>query len=152
MGAMNRSFPINFVGVIFFHNNDKWEKTLTDPQEIPYNQVQYICLEDKTAVAALKLIQEIYVPENTDETLTWRLKKKQMILSLHIPILHQQQWPLFLDYKEFGPKWKIFDQCPIEVYKKSSSIFQVTGWWLHSTKMDISINVRLKKLSHVLTE
>ncbi len=58
-GAMHRSFPINFVGVIFFHNEDKWEKTLIDPQELPYNQENWIRLEDKTAVAAPKLIQEI---------------------------------------------------------------------------------------------
>ncbi len=65
MGAMNRSFPNNSVGVIFFHNKDKLEKTSIDPKEIPQ-----IRLEDKTAIAAPKLIQEIYVPENTDETLT----------------------------------------------------------------------------------
>ena len=62
MGAMNKTFPINFVGVIFFHNEDKWEKTSIDPQEIPYNQVQWIQLEGKTAVEAPKLIQGIYVP------------------------------------------------------------------------------------------
>jgi hypothetical protein len=33
-----------------------------------------------------------------------------------------------LDYKEFDPKWKIFDQCPMEAYGKSSTIFQVTEW------------------------
>ncbi len=76
MGAMNKTFPIISVGVIFFHNKDNWEKTLIDPQEIPYNQVQLIPLEGKTAVAAPKLIQEIYVPWNTNETLMWRLKKE----------------------------------------------------------------------------
>ncbi len=40
MGAMNKTFPINLVGVIFFYNKDNWEKTSIDPQEIPYNQVQ----------------------------------------------------------------------------------------------------------------
>jgi hypothetical protein len=35
---------------------------------------------------------------------------------------------LFLNFKEFDPKWKIFDQCPREAFRKSSNIFQVTEW------------------------
>jgi hypothetical protein len=30
---------------------------------------------------------------------------------------------MFLDYREFDPRWKIFDQFPMEAYKKSSTIF-----------------------------
>ncbi len=76
MGAMKRSFPIDSEVVIFFHNKDTWDRTLIDPQEIPYNPVQLIQFEGKTAVATPKLIQEIYVPWNADETLTWRLKQE----------------------------------------------------------------------------
>jgi hypothetical protein len=47
MGAMNRSFPFDSVGVIFFHNKDTWDRTLIDPQEIPYNHVQLIDLKVK---------------------------------------------------------------------------------------------------------
>ncbi len=60
MGAMNKTFPINSVGFILQLRE----------KGIPYNQVQQIQLEGKTALAAPKLIQEIYVPQNTDETLT----------------------------------------------------------------------------------
>ncbi len=62
MGAMNRSFPTDSVGVNFFHSKDTRDRTLIKPQEIPYDHVQLIQLEDKTDVATLKLIQEIYVP------------------------------------------------------------------------------------------
>ena len=59
---MNKRFASVSVGVIFFHNDNIWEKMLIDPQEILCNLVQQIQLEDKIAVATPVLIQEIYVP------------------------------------------------------------------------------------------
>jgi hypothetical protein len=61
--AMNRSFPIDSEGIIFFHNEDTWDRTLIDSQEIPNNHVQLIRFEDKTALVTPKLIQEIMFRE-----------------------------------------------------------------------------------------